>query len=138
MDELTGYKRADGSIGFRNHLLVMPLSGCQMTIAQRIADAVDGATVFAHPHGCDFQAGDFDLFAHTLERFALHANVGGVLFLAMGCAQGLTLHLPSKVRKSGRSVETINTQQAGTGELVSEGTRIAGGMVAQFERQERV
>ena len=81
---LTGYKRSDGRVGFRNYVLVVPMTGCQMLSAQRIADRVPGATCCAHPHGCDLQGPDFELFGTILEQFCTHPNVGGVVFLAMG------------------------------------------------------
>jgi len=62
--ELLGHSRQDGRMGFRNHVLVVPLTGCQMEIARRIAAAVPGATCFSHPHGCDFQGGDAEVLGH--------------------------------------------------------------------------
>lgn len=111
--ELFGYKRSDGRIGFRNNVIVIPLTGCQTEIARRIAASVPGATCLGHVNGCDLQGPDAELLGVMLEHFATHPNVGGVLFLAMGCAATLSLQLPRKVKESGRLVETLNTQNAG-------------------------
>ncbi len=40
---LRGYVRKDGSIGFRNHVLVVPTTGCLQFLAWRIAERVPGA-----------------------------------------------------------------------------------------------
>ena len=122
--ELSGYNRSDGRIGFRNHVIVIPLTGCQTEVARRIASSVPGATCLGHVNGCDLQGADSELLGVILEHFATHPNVGGVLFLAMGCAATLSLQLPRKVKESGRSVETLNTQNAGTTGTVEAGIRI--------------
>jgi altronate dehydratase large subunit len=138
MTQLYGYRRADGRVGFRNHVLVVPLTGCQSEIARRIASGNPGVTCLGHVNGCDLQGPDFDLFGVMLERFATHPNVGGVLLLAMGCAAPLSLQLPRKVRESGRLVETLNTQNAGTTATVQAGTSIVremAGRLAEVRRE---
>ena len=135
--ELSGYRRSDGRIGFRNHVIVIPLTGCQVEIARRIASAVPGATCMGHVNGCDLHGSDFQLQGTILEHFALHPNVGGVLFLAMGCAATLPLLLPRKVRESGRLEKTLNTQNAGTTSTIQAGVEIVQGMVDHLERVPR-
>lgn len=60
----------------------------------------------------------FELLGTILEHFAAHSNVGGVLFLAMGCAATLSLELPRKTRERGRLVNTLNTQKGGTSRII--------------------
>lgn len=134
--QLTGYRRSDGRVGFRNHVLVLPMTGCQMRTAQRIADCVPGATCFAHPNGCDLHGPDFELFGTILEQFCTHPNVGGVVFLAMGCAQCLQLNLPRKVKESGRLSAVIGTH-IGSSQVVDESVREASAMVEALGRMDR-
>ena len=130
--ELSGYRRADGRIGFRNHAIVIPLTGCQVEIARRIAQQVPGATCLAHVHGCDLAGDDFLFLGTLLEHFATHPNVGGVLFVGMGCAATLPLNLPRKVREGGRPAEMLNGQNAGTTTTIETGVGIVRDMVAQL------
>ena len=81
--------------------------------ARRIAAAVPGSTCFGHPHGCDFQGADADLFGTFLERFATHPNVGGVLLVSLGCEGFKREALVESIQASGRPVETLVIQQAG-------------------------
>ncbi len=134
---ITGYRRADGRVGFRNRVIVIPLTGCQVEIARRIAASVPGATCLGQVHGCDLQAQDAELFATIIEHFATHPNVGGALFLAMGCAASLKFELPRKTKESGRLVETLNTQNAGTTDTIEAGVRIVREMTAQLAKVER-
>ena len=135
--ELWGYKRSDGRIGFRNNVIVIPLTGCQVEIARRIAASVPGATCLGHVNGCDLDGADFELLGVILEHFATHPNVGGVLCLAMGCAAALSLQLPRKVRESGRFVEMLNTQHAGTTSTVEAGVKIVRDMTSRLAQVKR-
>ena len=55
-----GYRRADGRVGTRNEIWVLPTVGCVARTAERIAaqagaaltGKVDGVHAFAHPFGC--------------------------------------------------------------------------------------
>jgi altronate dehydratase large subunit len=116
----------------------MPLTGCASDLTRRISDRVPGATCFVHPNGCDLVGADFQLMGKILEHHCTHPNVGGVLFLTMGCASALALKLPAKVKETGRFAETINTQQVGgTTRTVEKGTEIAGQMVELLSRAKR-
>ena len=70
--DLFGYKRPDGRVGFRNRVIVIPLTGCQMEVGRRIAVSVPGATCLGHPNGCDFVGQDFELLGTILEHIATH------------------------------------------------------------------
>lgn len=135
--KLSGYKRSDGRIGFRNHVIVIPLTGCQSEIARRIALNVPEATCLGHVHGCDFLGPDYQLLGTLLEHFATHPNVGGVLFLGMGCAATHSLRLPGKVKQSGRLVQSLNTQSAGTTGTVDRGVKIVREMADRLARDQR-
>ena len=134
---LSGYKRSDGRVGFRNRVIVIPLTGCQVEIARRIASSVSEATCLGQVHGCDLQGADAELLGTIIEHFAAHPNVGAVLFLAMGCAATLKLNLPRKAKATGRLVETLNTQNAGTTDTIEAGIRIVRDMAAQLAKTER-
>lgn len=110
---LYGYVRADGTVGFRNTILVVPLTGCLASLAWRIADEVPGAMPLVHGNGCDFQGSDGELMATLLEHMVTHPNVGGVLFLTMGCAAMLQYRLPKIAREQGRLVAEVNMHTVG-------------------------
>ena len=58
MTEFYGYERPDGSIGIRNHLLVLAPIDCSYEPAKKIAAHVEGAFSVTQHHGCvDDEAG---------------------------------------------------------------------------------
>lgn len=111
--KISGYRRQDGRVGFRNTTLVVPLTGCLSSLAWRIADELPNAMPLIHGNGCDFQGQDGDLMARLLEHLVTHPNVGGVLFLTMGCAAMLHYRLPRTARESGRLVAEVNMHAVG-------------------------
>lgn len=108
--EFLGYRRADGRVGTRNEIWVLPTVGCVARTAERIADianarhrgAVDGVYAFAHPHGCSQLGGDLDGTRSLLAALACHPNAGGVLIVALGCesnqADRLVEEIPEHLR----------------------------------------
>lgn len=138
MEVLRGYVRADGTVGFRNHLLVMPLSGCMSRIAERIAGSVDGAVAVPHAIGCGQVGRDMDLLALQLECFARHPNVGGVVFVRMRCEGMRPYRIPDKVAATGRVVEELDYHKiGGTTKTVGRGVQVAQKMLRKLASTER-
>lgn len=88
-----GYRRADGRVGTRNEIWVIPTVGCVVRTAEKIAaraaakhaGRVDGIHAFAHPFGCSQLGDDLDGTRGLLASLASHPNAGGVLLLGLGC-----------------------------------------------------
>ncbi|MBQ2952602.1 MAG: altronate dehydratase [Clostridia bacterium] len=88
-----GYPRADGRVGVRNELWILPTVGCVNDIAralEREAQSLVGGGVetvyaFPHPYGCSQMGDDQENTRQILANLATHPNVGGVLVLGLGC-----------------------------------------------------
>ncbi|MFC0205468.1 UxaA family hydrolase [Novosphingobium soli] len=88
-----GYVRADGSVGTRNELWILPTVGCVGRLGERLAQrgnamtgpGVDGVHAFNHPFGCSQLGADLEGTAAVLASLALNPNAGGVLLLGLGC-----------------------------------------------------
>lgn len=90
-----GYRRADGSVGTRNEIWVIPTVGCVARTAERIArqaadrhaGRIDAVQAFPHPLGCSQLGDDLDGTARVLAALASNPNAGGVLLLGLGCEE---------------------------------------------------
>ncbi|WP_425228524.1 UxaA family hydrolase [Sphingomonas sp.] len=90
-----GYRRADGLVGTRNEIWILPTVGCVARSAERIARAaaplvaglVDGVYAFQHPFGCSQLGDDLAATRAMLASLACHPNAGGVLLLGLGCEE---------------------------------------------------
>jgi altronate hydrolase len=94
-----GFRRADGRVGTRNFVLIVPTSMCASHEATQISmmaeflhysrekfPNVDGVVAIPHNKGCGCQDGStLDVMMRTLSNYADHPNVGGVILIDLGC-----------------------------------------------------
>lgn len=94
-----GFRRADGRVGTRNHILIVPTSMCASHEATQISmmseflhynrekfPNVDGVVAIPHNKGCGCQDGStIEVMMRTLSNYADHPNVGGVILIDLGC-----------------------------------------------------
>ncbi|MFN4095325.1 MAG: UxaA family hydrolase [Sphingomonas sp.] len=109
-----GYRRADGRVGTRNEIWILPTVGCVARTAERIArqagervaHLVDGVHAFSHPHGCSQLGHDLDGTRAILASLACHPNAGGAVIIGLGCEENqvaaLMDHIPEARRGSVR------------------------------------
>ncbi len=80
-DAFPGYLRSDGSVGVRNHLLVLSTGGMTGRTARRIAASVAGAVAVTLPYSGGLFGEDRELHRAAIRQFALHPNVGAALLV---------------------------------------------------------
>ena len=93
-----GFRRADGRVGIRNEIWVIPTVGCVNAVAERLArdaqglakGAVEGVWAFTHPYGCSQTGADHARTRKLLAALCRHPNAGGVLVVGLGC-ENLTM-----------------------------------------------
>jgi altronate hydrolase len=132
-----GYRRADGRVGTRNEIWILPTVGCVGRTAQKIAaianarhsGTVDGVHAFAHPFGCSQLGDDLAGTRSVLAALACHPNAGGVLLVGLGCESNqldrLLEEIPEELR--GR-VRTLHAQ--GVEDELEEGLALVDALVA--------
>lgn len=88
-----GFRRANGSVGVRNELWIIPTVGCVNSIAQAlekkaqkfVGGTIDEVVAFTHPYGCSQMGDDQEHTRTVLADMINHPNAGGVLVLGLGC-----------------------------------------------------
>lgn len=134
-----GFRRSDGRIGTRNHVLVVPTVICSSVVAERVAAATQPlGTALPHLAGCGQLGPDMRLTHDTLAAYCGHPNVGAVVVIALGCEQVVAQHLADAARKHGKPVEVLAIQaEGGTVRATEKGIRIAGALAEQIGSQPR-
>ena len=133
-----GYRRADGTVGVRNHVVVLSTVVCANTVAERIAQQVPGTVSLTHPHGCGHVGADFDLVLDTLVRLGSHPNVAATLVVGLGCEQIEAAVVRERIHRTGRRVQSVIIQEAGgTLKAIAHGTDLARQMVSEATRLTR-
>jgi len=134
-----GYRRPDGRVGVRNHLLVVPTVICASVVAERVAAAVAPiGTALPHTAGCGQLGPDMHTTHDTLAAYCAHPNVGAVLVIALGCEQVVAQHLADAARRAGKPVQLLAIQsEGGTVKTERRAIAIAHEMAADLARAER-
>jgi altronate dehydratase large subunit len=109
-----GYPRADGGVGVRNHVLVLPTVVCANSVVERLDRGSDGRyALVTHQHGCGQVGDDHDLTVRTLKGFATNPNVGAVVLVSLGCESNQPQEIADHVAATGRPVEIVSIQREG-------------------------
>jgi altronate dehydratase large subunit len=135
-----GYRRSDGRVGVRNHVLVVPTVICASVVAERIANAVAPAgAALPHLAGCGQLGPDRRLTHETLTAYCAHPNVGAVLVVALGCEQVIAQNLAEAARRAGKPAAILAIQsEGGTVRTTARGIEIATSFAAALEAEQRV
>ncbi|HMF61179.1 MAG TPA: UxaA family hydrolase [Vicinamibacterales bacterium] len=134
-----GFRRSDGRVGTRNHVLVVPTVICSSLVAERVAAAAPPLGV-ALPHlaGCGQLGPDMRVTHETLAAYCGHPNVGAVVVLALGCEQVVAQTLADAARRHGKPVDIVAIQsEGGTIRATAKGSAIAQAFGRTLEGQER-
>ena len=131
-----GFRRADGQVGVRNQIWIIPTVGCVNGVAEAIAKrlneekagrmgSVDAIAAFPHNYGCSQLGGDHENTRRILADMAHHPNAGGVLIVALGCENnqlGPFMELVGDVDPA--RVRAVEVQKV-EGDEIEEGLRLA-------------
>lgn len=140
--EFWGYYRPDGSVGVRNHVLILPATRNVNYICHRIALAVPGVTTFYTTGEYGRTGGDRKRLARFLTGIARNPNVANVLLIGMphgyGYPEFQTDALAAEIARSGRRLEILNVDRCGGLEgTVVQGIRLARELVREATAMRR-
>jgi altronate dehydratase large subunit len=113
MMKFMGYRRHDGKIGIRNHVLIIPTVVCANQVTSRISQLVPNTVAILHQHGCSQIGKDKKRTFDVLVGMGTNPNVGAVLVVGLGCEVIDPNELASEIAKTGKCVEVIDIQSAG-------------------------
>ena len=80
-----GYPRADGRVGIRNHVLILPTSICASDLCSQVARSCQGCVTFHNQNGCSQVDIDQKVTIDTLVGFACNPNIYGIVCVSLGC-----------------------------------------------------
>ena len=140
--EFWGYCRPDGSVGVRNHVLILPATRNVNYICHRIALAVPGVTTFYTTGEYGRTGSDRKRLARFLTGIARNPNVANVLLIGMphgyGYPEFQTDALAAEIAKSGTRLEVLNVDRCGGLEgTVVQGIRLARELVREATAMRR-
>ena len=126
-----GYKRPDGKVGVRNHVLILPASVCASDTTRIIASQVEGAVTFSNQLGCSQVPKDQQLVMDVMAGYAANPNVYGTVVVSLGCENcQMDLVVDAIKARTNKPLEQFIIQEnGGTIRTVEKGVRAAKEMV---------
>ncbi len=140
MKEITGYERKNGSLGIRNHVLVLPTVSCVNGVINRISREVPEAVCITHAHGCG-RGGprDLQILFRVLSGLVHNPNVGGAVLIGLGCEVSNIKNLFPLIKEAQKSIEIFDVQKdGGSLQTAKKGAAAARRMLAEVRTQPRV
>jgi altronate dehydratase large subunit len=131
--EFEGYERADGKIGIRNHVLVLPTVACANETCRMIAQSLPGAVSIVNQNGCGEVEGNLKITRKVLSGLAANPNVFGTLMIGLGCELNQAEQMSRIIRsRTSKPLEVLLIQEeGGTLNTIHKGIRILQNLIRE-------
>src|SRR5438094_10510416 len=78
-----GYRRDNGRVGVRNHVIILPVDDISNAAAEAVANNIKGTLAIPHPYGRLQFGADLDLHFRTLIGTVSNPNVAAVVVICI-------------------------------------------------------
>lgn len=133
---LTGYRRADGRVGIRNHVLIVPVDDLSNAVAESVARAIPGTLALPHPYGRLQFGADLDLFFRTMIGTGANPNVAAAIVI--GIEPAWTERIASGIAETGKPVAQFSIERHGDLRVLEMAARRAAQMMQDASEIARV
>jgi (2R)-sulfolactate sulfo-lyase subunit beta len=118
-----GYRRENGRVGVRNHVIVLPLDDLSNAAAEAVAHNIKGALAIPHPYGRLQFGADLELHFRTLIGTGCNPNVAAVIVI--GIEEGWTGRVVEGIKKTGKPVTGFGIEMHGDHETIMRASKVA-------------
>ena len=106
-----GYRRENGRVGVRNHVIILPLDDLSNAACEAVANNIKGTMAIPHPYGRLQFGADLDLHFATLIGAGCNPNVAAVVVI--GIEPKWTQRVVDGIAASGKPVRGFAIEQHG-------------------------
>jgi (2R)-sulfolactate sulfo-lyase subunit beta len=118
-----GYRRENGRVGVRNHVLILPLDDLSNAACESVAHSIKGTLAIPHAYGRLQFGADLELFFRTIIGTGANPNVAAVVVI--GIEDGWTGRVVSGIKKTGKPVTGFGIEGSGDIATVAKAARAA-------------
>ena len=118
-----GYRRDNGRVGIRNHVLILPLDDLSQPACDAVANNIGGTVAIQHPYGRLQFGADLDLHFRTLIGAGSNPNVAAVIVI--GIEEKWTQDVVDGIAKTGKPVAGFGIEQHGQIDTIARASRKA-------------
>ncbi len=118
-----GYRRENGRVGVRNHVVILPLDDLSNAASEAVANNVKGTMALPHPYGRLQFGEDLELHFRTLIGVGSNPNVAAVVVI--GIEPQWTNRIVEGIAKTGKPVAGFSIEQNGDHNTICNASRKA-------------
>jgi (2R)-sulfolactate sulfo-lyase subunit beta len=111
-----GYKRENGRVGVRNHVIVLPVDDLSNAAAQAVENNIKGTLALPHPYGRLQFGADLELHFRTLIGTGANPNVAAVVVI--GIEDGWAKKVADGIAATGKPVSFFGIEGHGDHETI--------------------
>jgi (2R)-sulfolactate sulfo-lyase subunit beta len=130
-----GYRRENGRVGIRNHVLILPLDDLSNTACKAVANNIKGTLALPHPYGRLKFGADLELHFRTLIGTGSNPNVAAVVVI--GIEPGWTERVVEGIAGTGKPVAGFSIETHGDIDTIASASRQAKDFVHLASEQQR-
>lgn len=137
MDRLRfrGYRRENGRVGIRNHVVILPLDDLSNAACEAVANNIKGCLALPHPYGRLQFGEDLELHFRTLIGTGCSPNVAAVVVI--GIEPGWAGRVVEGIAKTGKPVEGFAIEGHGDLRTIEKASRKAKEFVQSASERRR-
>jgi len=118
-----GYRRENGRVGVRNHVIILPVDDLSNAACEAVANNIKGAMAIPHPYGRLQFGADLELHFRTLIGTGANPNVAAVVVI--GIEEGWTQRVVDGIAATGKPVTGYGIELHGDHETIMRASHTA-------------
>ncbi len=118
-----GYRRENGRVGVRNHVVILPVDDLSNSACEAVAHNIKGAMAIPHPYGRLQFGEDLELHFRTLIGTGANPNVAAVVVI--GIEDGWTQRIVEGIAATGKPVIGFGIELHGDHETIMRASKAA-------------
>lgn len=122
-DHFFGYRRENGRVGIRNHVVVLPVDDISNAAAEGVANNIKGTMALPHAYGRLQFGADLDLHFRTIIGTGANPNVAAAVVI--GIEPEWTRRVADGIAETGKPVAAFSIEQNGDIKTVADASRTA-------------
>ena len=121
--KILGYRRENGRVGVRNHVIILPVDDISNAACEAVANNIKGTLALPHAYGRLQFGEDLELHFRTMIGTGSNPNVAGVVVI--GIEAGWTQRIVDGIAKTGKPVKGFSIEGKGDIQTIADASRQA-------------
>ncbi|AFM25922.1 UxaA family hydrolase [Desulfomonile tiedjei] len=121
--KIVGYRRENGRVGVRNHVIILPLDDLSNAACEAVANNIKGTLALPHAYGRLQFGEDLELFFRTIIGTGANPNIAAAVVI--GIEPEWTQKIVDGIALTGKPVQGFSIERSGDIATIAEASRAA-------------